>query len=135
MSFPDDEPAKTINEKAKAHGYELEHTFMEDIVDTAKKLGVEFIYHTYNSQRSPEGFPDLVLMKTVRGKSVLVFLEVKGVTKGGGSGPLSVRPGKASAAQQAWVDGLKKVEGDVHAAIVYPWQREELTESLLEVFR
>lgn len=50
-------------------------------------------YHTYDSRRSPKGFPDLVFMRGDR----LIFAELK--SAGGG----------VTSAQRVWVDGLSQV--------------------------
>ncbi len=60
-------------------------------------------YHTYRSDKSPPGFPDLVLVKPGR----LIFAEVKTAT------------GKLTPYQQTWLDLLRHAVADVE---VYVWR-------------
>ncbi len=97
-----------------------EETFQRQIIELAELKGW-LVYHTYDSRRSREGFPDLVM---VRGETVL-FFEVKGVGKGG-------RRGMLSNAQRGWLQRLRKAVR-VFARAVWPddWStvEEMLTES------
>lgn len=117
-----------VRERAKHHGYELEADFQGWIVDLAMLLGFDLIYHTHRSQHSPAGFPDLCMLKEVARetrRSAFVFLEVKGITRKG--------PGTVSAEQEAWIQALRKVGGNVYAAIVWPWQRDLLANELRRI--
>ena len=40
-----------------------EKQWQQTVIDLARRLGYEFIYHTWNSRHSPAGFPDLVILK------------------------------------------------------------------------
>jgi len=61
-------------------------------------------YHTHDSRRSPEGFPDLVLV----GHGTLCFWELK-----------SDR-GRLSPEQKAWLDALSQVEGPPRVEVIRP---------------
>ena len=78
----------------------------------AKKAGWLY-YHTYDSRKSKEGFPDVVLVKPPR----LLFVELKGPR------------GKATAEQKYWIDQLRRVSG-VHASFVWPSGFSDLLEGL-----
>lgn len=75
------------------------------ILELAKMLGW-MAYHTFDSRRSAEGFPDLVL---VRGDRVL-FVELKSDT------------GQLRPAQVSWLDALWQVE---HVE-TYLWRPDDL---------
>ena len=68
-----------------------EKDFQAIVIHAAVALGWRY-YHTHRSDRSPAGFPDLVL---VRGGTV-IFAELKRKT------------GRVSAAQQEWLDDLSR---------------------------
>ncbi len=72
-----------------------EKDFQQRIIDRARALGW-LVYHTHNSRRSTEGFPDLVLVRAGRA----LVIEVK------------AERGRVSVAQQVWLDalGATKVE-------------------------
>jgi len=69
-----------------------EKEFLQQVRDLAKLCGW-LVYHTYDSRRSPEGFPDLVL---VRGDKV-IFAELKS------------ERGRVRPEQRMWLDALEKV--------------------------
>ncbi len=50
----------------------LESEFQDQVVDLARRLGYDFIYHTWNSQNSPAGFPDLMILR-----GHLIVMELK----------------------------------------------------------
>lgn len=58
--------------RAFLDGLILEDDFQGNIIKTAKAAGWTY-YHTYNSKRSVQGFPDLVLVRAGR----LIFAELK----------------------------------------------------------
>ena len=95
-----------------------EKGFQDTIIATAAALGWDHIYHTHDSRRSQEGFPDLVLLRTKGGVTELMLLEVKG-------NPPSGR-GKLSRAQADWLTALKRVGGNVKAAAVWPEDMDRL---------
>ena len=72
-------------------------------------------YHTYDSRRSPPGFPDLVMVK----KGRIIFAELK------------VGKNKVGKAQQEWVDLLKVNKG----VEVYVWRPEDLQEVINILFK
>lgn len=59
-------------------------------------------YHTYNSRKSPAGFPDLCMVRNGR----LIFAELK------------TSKGKESCAQRLWLESLRAVPG----IEVYLWR-------------
>ena len=80
-----------------------EKEFQAQVVSLARTLGW-MTYHTFNSQRSNPGFPDLVM---VRGERV-VFAELKS------------EKGRVSEAQKEWLAALN-VLADVPGSPVKVW--------------
>lgn len=78
-----------------------EAEFQSQVVEYARLNGWRLIYHTWNSERSEPGFPDLVL---VRG-SELVFAELK------------AQNGRVSQEQLNWNLGLTCVSEAVREAV------------------
>jgi len=68
-----------------------EKEFLQQVRELANLCGW-LVYHTYDSRRSPEGFPDLVL---VRGNQI-IFAELKG------------EKGRVRPEQRMWLDALEK---------------------------
>jgi hypothetical protein len=79
-----------------------EKVFMSQVCQLARFCGWKQ-YHTWNSFRSTEGFPDLVLVRPPR----LIFAELKS------------EKGKLTEAQEEWIEALCKVEG-VTAFVWHP---------------
>lgn len=82
-------------------------------------------YHTHRSDRSPAGFPDLVLVRGPR----LIFAELK----------RQARSAKPTPAQEEWLDRLGVVEravADANATVasveVYLWRPEDLLDRSIE---
>lgn len=69
-----------------------EAEFQDSVLELAHKLGWELTYHTYDSRRSTEGFPDLVLCRPRDER--LVIAELKRID------------GRVTPAQRAWLDAL-----------------------------
>jgi len=69
-----------------------EKEFLQQVRDLADLCGW-LVYHTFDARRSPEGFPDLVL---VRGDKV-IFAELKS------------EKGRVRPEQRMWLDALDKV--------------------------
>jgi hypothetical protein len=90
-----------------------EKHFTQEVVDLARMFGWQLVYHTYWSEHSAAGFPDLVLCKPPR----LVFAELKVGT--------IVKP-----AQQAWLDGL----ADVAGVETYIWRPADM-QGIVDVLR
>lgn len=92
--------------------YELwsERDLATAVADLAR-LGGWLRYHTYWSKKSPRGFPDEVLVKPPR----VIFAELKTET------------GKATEAQQAWLDALKQCPG----VETYLWRPSDLDDIAL----
>ena len=91
-------------------GIRNEREFTDRVRYEAELAGWEKVYHTYNSQRSTPGFPDLCMVKGDR----LVFAELKMPKK------------KATVAQQEWLEALGAVPG-VEA---YLWTPDDIDEIL-----
>jgi hypothetical protein len=73
-----------------------EATLQANILQVAKDLGW-LTYHTYDSRRSPAGFPDLVLVHSEQRRCI--FSELK------------TERGRQSAAQRDWERRLRTVSG------------------------
>jgi hypothetical protein len=67
------------------------------VVNFAEAHGWKY-YHTYDSRRSPEGFPDLVLLRPGR----IVVAELK------------TDKGKVTAAQQEWLEAWQAAGAEVY---------------------
>ena len=94
----------------------LEKGYQAQIVELARGLGWTLIYHTYNSRRSAEGFPDLCMVHPE--KALLLFAEIKGTG------------GKLSREQAAWGNGIGVIaraiagsQADGH--VLYRWWSPE----------
>ena len=84
-----------------------EKKFLQQVRDLAKLCGW-LVYHTYDSRRSPEGFPDLVLVRNDK----IIFAELKS------------EKGRTTSAQEMWLKALEKVPGvDVHLWRPSDWDR------------
>ena len=94
-----------------------EDDFQTTVIETAEAFGWEHIYHTHDSRRSREGFPDLVLIRVKGGVGELMVLELKG-------NPPSGR-GTLSKNQAAWITAFKAVPG-VKSAAVWPEDMKRL---------
>src|SRR5882762_234751 len=81
-----------------------ENSLLAEVRRLAKTHGW-LCYHTYNSRRSDEGFPDLVLVR-----EAVIFAELKS------------RTGKPSHAQHIWLRMLERT-GNVE---VYLWRPQDL---------
>lgn len=90
-----------------------EKQFQEQVIILARFLGWELIYHTHRSDRSPAGFPDLVLVHP--GQRRVIWRELK-ATKG-----------RLSPAQRIWLDGLGIAGQD--AAV---WRPTDFLSGLIE---
>lgn len=76
---------------------QTEKQFMAQVIELAKLRGWAH-YHTHDSRRSEEGFPDLVLTRRPR----VIFAELK------------ADRGKVTAAQRAWMDELRACGQEVY---------------------
>ena len=88
-----------------------EKEFQNQIVQFAKMQGWE-VYHTYNSQRSEPGFPDLVLAR-----DRILYRELKSET------------GSLTFYQQKWGKAIEKAGGDW--AVWRPSQIEAIYKELM----
>ena len=89
-----------------------EKDLQQTVIDLAKRRGFEFIYHTWRSDHSPAGFPDLILLKEGR----LVVIELK------------VGKNNLSPEQYFWLLEFGKVTDDV-----YVWWDPEDWDEIKEV--
>ena len=84
-----------------------EKEFLQQVRDLAKLCGW-LVYHTHDSRRSPEGFPDLVLVRNDK----VIFAELKS------------KKGRTTSAQEMWLKALEKVPGvDVYLWRPSDWDR------------
>lgn len=84
-----------------------EKEFQREVLTLAKDHGWTHRYHTYFSDRSERGFPDLVLVRPERGQ--IVFAELK------------TMKGKLTPAQEDWFRALCSVRSLPHIA-AYIWR-------------
>ena len=75
-----------------------EERFQKLVLDLAAWCGWHHRYHTHDSRRSEQGFPDLVLIRRER----LIFAELK------------TEKGKTSAYQRAWLEALGWTKAEVY---------------------
>ena len=88
-----------------------EKDFQRDVVTAAKMLGW-VVYHTFDSQRSEPGFPDLILS---RGERMLAW-------------ELKRESGMPTAAQREWLMAFSRV--GVRAEILWPSDMDKILEAL-----
>lgn len=93
-----------------------ESEFQKMVTDLCGWLHLRW-YHTHDSRRSPEGFPDLVIV----GKAKVLYVELKS------------DKGRVSKAQQAWIDDLRRVGQE--ARIWYPKDWPEAQRTLTALAR
>ena len=91
---------------AKAIGEWNEQDLLGHVRELADAMGWHY-YHTHDSRRSPEGYPDVVMVRDDR----QVVAELK------------VRKRKPTAAQNMWLDAYRQV-----GAEVYLWTEDDLQE-------
>lgn len=89
-----------------------EKALQSAVVRLLRQHGYTFCYHTFDSRRSPSGFPDLIACHREPGHVALAF-ECKTAT------------GQVTLAQQAWLDALAQSTGVV-AQVVRPADLEAL---------
>jgi hypothetical protein len=90
-----------------------EKAFMAAVVRLAREHGY-MVYHTWNSKKSPEGFPDLVC---ARAGSPLLAIETK------------TDAGQVTPAQAAWLEALAGCTGVV-SEVWRPSMLSEVVERL-----
>ena len=78
----------------------LEKEWQSQVIEAARLLGYQH-YHSHSSKRSPEGFPDLVLV----GRRV-VFVELK----------RDVKASQPTTKQREWLTRLHKAGAEVYLA-------------------
>lgn len=84
------------------------------IVIKAAKLFHWLCYHTHDSRRSPEGFPDLVMVRRNR----LIFAELK------------TEKGRVKLSQKEWLDALREAGEETYVWRPSAWQ--DITRILTE---
>ena len=89
-----------------------EKTLQSAIVRLLRQHHYDYVYHTFNSRRSPSGFPDLVACHREPGHAALA-LECKTAT------------GQVTLAQCHWLTALGHSTG-IHAQVVRPADLEDL---------
>jgi hypothetical protein len=85
-----------------------ERGFMESLLMYARLMGWR-VYHTHDSRRSEEGFPDLVMVR----RGVEIFVELK------------TESGVVSGEQQAWLDDLAATPNGVYVWRPGDWPQIE----------
>jgi hypothetical protein len=83
-----------------------EADLQQGVVELAQALGF-LVYHTHDSRRSAEGFPDLVLVNAHRRRTL--FVELKAMR------------GHVSDAQRRWLQGLAEAGNHVHLWTPVDW--------------
>ena len=86
--------------------------FQAQVQDLARLCGWR-TYHTYDSRRSPEGYPDLCMVRSPR----LVYAELKS------------ERGKLTPAQLEWLAELREIAG-VETYVFRPSDWDEIVELL-----
>lgn len=95
---------------------ESEAHFMAWVIEQAKLRGWA-VYHTRNSEQSPDGFPDLILIRIYpSGAGRCIAAELKR------------EKGRLALAQECWLDLFRRC--GVFAAIWRPSQRAEVIRAL-----
>lgn len=102
-----------------------EEALQQHVLDCARLLGW-LAYHTHDSRRSAEGFPDLVLVRPPR----LAFAELK-------AWPEGTAKGEPTAAQRVWLDALLhavhwREQMSAGAFEVYLWRWPDWTDGTIE---
>lgn len=91
-----------------------EKEFQREVLTLAKDHGWTHRYHTYFSDRSEAGFPDIVMTKPGR----IVFIELK------------TMKGKTTASQDGWLTALMDGGGEVYVFRPCCWNSGEIEEVL-----
>lgn len=91
---------------------QTERDFQQQVIDLARLCGF-MVYHTYDSRRSPSGFPDLCLLRPPR----LIFAELKR------------ERGTPTPEQLEWLYELREVTG-VEVYLWVPSMWDEIVEAL-----
>jgi hypothetical protein len=73
---------------------QTERAFMNQVIKAAEVLGWRW-YHTHRSDKSPAGFPDLVLVRARHSQPRLLFVELKAERT------------KVTPDQRVWIDELR----------------------------
>jgi hypothetical protein len=90
-----------------------ERGFQRLVCDLAFVLGWTRVYHTYRSDRSPKGFPDLVLVSPRRRRVVFAELKATG--------------GRVTADQLEWLDDLKAAGAEAYLWFPADWDAIKTT--------
>jgi VRR-NUC domain len=82
-----------------------EKQYQQQVTDLCDWLGLRY-YHTYDSRRSPSGFPDLVIV----GRWRTIFVELKSES------------GRLSAKQAEWINDLRQTGQYAHVVRPSDWE-------------
>lgn len=92
-----------------------EKTFMAEVVNILRSCGWR-VYHTFDSQRSERGYPDITAVHPSR-RPGLILAELKS------------QKGRVSQHQQQWLDALQVVADRSHGSLyVGLWRPSDLDE-------
>lgn len=89
-------------QKTLIRDHQTEKEFQAAVLEYLRLKGY-LVYHTYRSDRSEPGFPDLVCVKPGR---PVAFVELK------------VKSGRLSVPQRRWMDRLEQAGAETH--VFYP---------------
>jgi len=88
-----------------------ENELQAEVIRILKDAGFTKIYHTYNSQKSEPGYPDILAIRTTDG--LMLVLENKTET------------GKCTKAQLEWLEAFQSIK-KYHVAVIRPHDIEDL---------
>lgn len=106
LSLAGSKPAGRTKAVPSLYATVSEQDFQRQVVAAANLLGWA-VYHTWNSQHSPDGYPDLTLAKA---EHPVIFAELKSES------------GQLQSAQIHWLDTLKQCPG----VEVYLWRPSDI---------
>lgn len=96
--------------------YAREEKLQAALLEVLKDLGFDFRYHTHDSRRSEEGFPDVVAINPREG--ILWVAELKGLKT------------KTTPAQLAWLDAWRSVKRVIVPDVVHPADYDRAVDQL-----
>lgn len=96
--------------------YAREDKLQDGLLKVLKDLGFDFRYHTHDSRRSEEGFPDIAAIN--RDVGILWVAELKGLKT----------PTKAS--QLEWLDAWRSVKRVIVPDVIHPADYDRAVDQL-----